>query len=277
MTRVFLSYSHKDWAFARRLRDDLRAAGLEAWTDEKLTPGTPAWKAAIEGEIERATCLVVTLSPEAKESVWVNRELDYASAQGKRIFPVLIRGNEKSAIPLLLISAQRVDARQDYEGALQELLYALYQHLGLSLDRLPTAQPPGETRTRGKAPLLVRRWWQAATSLLAGISIIAAWVGFDEIEDDEIAAAALAVASLLLGSVGIGQVVYRRWLRAILSIAAAVGWAVLDWATFIEYALDPYWDTEFEVLALSLVSLSAALLAWAIVDAVRETRTSRGM
>jgi hypothetical protein len=36
---VFLSYSHRDMGIMRRVRDDLRAAGLTVWNDENLIPG----------------------------------------------------------------------------------------------------------------------------------------------------------------------------------------------------------------------------------------------
>lgn len=130
---VFLSYSRKDSEIMRRLRDDLRAGGLTVWTDENLQPGTPSWKDSIEGAIEQAGALAVILSPDAKQSVWVERELDYARNQGVRIFPVLARGDSRKAIPLELSSAQWVDLRSeaDYVAGVQKLIGAIAEHLRL--------------------------------------------------------------------------------------------------------------------------------------------------
>lgn len=133
---VFISYSRKDTASMRQVKESLIAEGLTVWTDETLTPGTQSWKMAIEDAIENAGCFVVLMSPDAKESQWVGRELDYASAQGLRIFPVLVRGSERSAIPLTLISTQFSDIRQNDHQSLEALLNSICQHLGI-----PRAQP----------------------------------------------------------------------------------------------------------------------------------------
>jgi formylglycine-generating enzyme required for sulfatase activity len=130
---VFLSYGREDSEIMRRLRDDLRAGGLTVWTDENLQPGTPSWKDAIEGAIEQAGALVVILSPDAKKSVWVERELGYARNQEVRIFPVLACGDSRKAIPLELVSAQWVDLRSeaDYASGVQRLIGAIAEHLRL--------------------------------------------------------------------------------------------------------------------------------------------------
>jgi hypothetical protein len=77
---VFLSYSRTDGAIMRRVSDDLRKHGFLVWNDEALEPGTPSWKDAIEAAIEGAKTVVAMLSPEAKKSEWIERELDYARA-----------------------------------------------------------------------------------------------------------------------------------------------------------------------------------------------------
>ncbi len=122
---VFLSYSHKDTEAMRHVRDDLRAEGLAVWNDENLTPGTPSWKNAIEQAIENTGCLVVILSPDAKGSEWIEREMDYARACGVPILPVLAGGDERSAIPFELINVQLVDIRSDYETGFRHLVAAV--------------------------------------------------------------------------------------------------------------------------------------------------------
>jgi hypothetical protein len=129
MNHIFISYSRKDSRMMARLRDDLGALGIQVWTDESLTPGTPSWRKAIEAAIEEADGLVVLLSPDAKESIWVERELDYADTHGVRIFPILVRGDERDSVPFSLIGTQRVDARRQYDSALAALSIALREHI----------------------------------------------------------------------------------------------------------------------------------------------------
>src|SRR5579864_2653601 len=88
VAHVFISYSRADQELMRRLREDLAKAGVEVWTDEQgLEPGTPGWDTAIASAIESAACIVVLLSPDSKQSVWVGRELGYAEEHKARIIP----------------------------------------------------------------------------------------------------------------------------------------------------------------------------------------------
>lgn len=125
MAHVFLSYSRRDAKIMHRLRADLQKAGLSVWTDEGIEPGTPLWKDAIEQAIEGSACLVVILSPDAKHSIWVKRELDYAALHKIRIFPVLAEGEETDAIPFGLVGSQYLDIRRNYATNLQQLIAAI--------------------------------------------------------------------------------------------------------------------------------------------------------
>jgi hypothetical protein len=118
---VFMSYSRKDAAMMRRVTEDLRAKRFKIWTDEQLEPGTDSWKSAIQTAIENSHVVVVLLSPDAKKSEWVERELDYARAFQVPIIPVLVRGDIPTAVPFLLISEQHADLRHDYQAGLHAL------------------------------------------------------------------------------------------------------------------------------------------------------------
>lgn len=124
---IFLSYSRKDARTMRRLHADLADAGFTIWTDENLTPGTPSWMTTIESAIQAAGCMVVILTPDAKKSPWVERELTRASAYEISIFPLLARGDERSAVPLLLSSHQWSDIRKerDYRMNVRKLIRAV--------------------------------------------------------------------------------------------------------------------------------------------------------
>lgn len=126
---IFVSYSRKDSDTMQNLRSAFQAKGLKTWTDEKLTPGTPEWEREIEDAIKKAGCLTVLLSPDSNESTWVRREIGFAETFGIRIFPIMVRGDDKSSVPVRLINYQRVDARKDYDGAVKMLIAAVMEHL----------------------------------------------------------------------------------------------------------------------------------------------------
>jgi hypothetical protein len=129
MAHLFLSYSRRDINVMHRLQADLQKAGLSVWTDEGIEPGTPLWKDAIEQAIEQSDCLVVILSPDAKQSIWVKRELDYAALHKIRIFPLLAEGEEAQSIPFGLVGSQYLDIRRNYKTSLQKLITAINKQL----------------------------------------------------------------------------------------------------------------------------------------------------
>jgi len=123
---VFMSYSRKDEETMRAIAKFLRAQNLKVWVDnEKLIPGTPIWEEAVEKGIKNASAVVVILSPDSKNSEWVRREISMADQNQKRVFPVLVRGDENSSITLRLINRQYVDLRKGGDVGLKSLCDAL--------------------------------------------------------------------------------------------------------------------------------------------------------
>jgi hypothetical protein len=118
---VFLSYSHENIDIMQRVCESLRAVGLLVWTDEGIKPGTPLWKDSIEEAIEKTGCLVVILSPEAKKSLWVKRELEYAEIQEKSIIPLLGKGIIKDAVPFGIIGMQLIDITTEFGFGISKL------------------------------------------------------------------------------------------------------------------------------------------------------------
>lgn len=133
---VFLSYSRNDGTSMRMVYNALRAHGLSVWIDEGLEPGTSSWVEAIEESITQASVFVVLLSPNAKASTWVKNEIHYALTHKKPCVPVLLSGDEASAIPISLISRQWADGRRDLASTVRQLLPQL-----LRLVRSPDAYP----------------------------------------------------------------------------------------------------------------------------------------
>lgn len=68
----------------------------------------------------------------------MRREISYAQAQGRRVFPLLIDGDQGNAVPSSLITTQWVDGRSDVRrAAVDELLAAVQRHFGRQ-----AAKPP---------------------------------------------------------------------------------------------------------------------------------------
>ena len=142
---VFLTYSRADSELMHRVHGDLREAGLSVWIDEGLEAGTVDWQEAIEEAIRQARCLVVLLSPDAKDSQWVTREIALAQQLKKHIFPVLAGGDPNSAIPFSLITTQWTDVRKEYARNIDEKLIPV-------LLRFTRAQPMPEQRLARSGP-----------------------------------------------------------------------------------------------------------------------------
>ena len=124
--QIFISYSRIDTKTQQRLAEVLRKQGLNVWVDnEKLSPGNPAWEEEIEKAIIACGAVVVILSPDSKNSEWVRREISFAEQHNKRIFPVLVLGDESSALTLRMINYQFIDMRQNERAGIEVLYNSL--------------------------------------------------------------------------------------------------------------------------------------------------------
>jgi len=144
----FMSYSREDVNLQKRIVAELRGRGIGIWVDiENLIPGSPAWEREIERSIRGAEGMIVLLSPDSNNSEWVRREISFAEQNEKRIFPVLIAGEEDDSIPLRLSDHQRVDLRNNFQNGLDGLSNALKHHLGVTAvikrKKQETKQPGG--------------------------------------------------------------------------------------------------------------------------------------
>jgi hypothetical protein len=130
---VFISYCHDDTQVMHKVRLTLQETyylrGIEIWTDEHLKVGTSSWSSKIAAAIEKSHGVIVILTPHAKRSEWVERELNYALAQGVRVFPVLAHDSEAASVPFMLIDLQRVDISRDFNLGMQRLVDDIYDHL----------------------------------------------------------------------------------------------------------------------------------------------------
>jgi hypothetical protein len=91
---VFLSHSHADNAFARRLANDLKDAGARVWIDEAEIQVGDSLIERIRDGIDAMDYLAVILSPDSVESEWVRREVEIAMNQE-------IEGKKVKVLPIL--------------------------------------------------------------------------------------------------------------------------------------------------------------------------------
>ncbi len=149
---VFISYGREDAALMQQVEKALREAGLTIWTDRGIAPGSPSWKTAIEQAILDARCIVVLFSPDSSESRWVRAELDYADAQSKPIYPLLVRGDAANAVPFGFTTYQWIDVRDP--ARLQSGLAQLIAALRGESPALPTGNIPAARSSKRRLFLL---------------------------------------------------------------------------------------------------------------------------
>lgn len=149
-----------------RVKASLIAAGLTIWTDENLRPGTPSWYAEIQSAIENAGCIVVLVSPSARNSKWVREEISYTQKREKQIFPVHILGEDTESVMFGISMIQHVDVRRK-EGQSEEEYDSLYaqeidnlantikEYLGFPADVPPTAPSKSTPESDGGTTLHV--------------------------------------------------------------------------------------------------------------------------
>lgn len=127
MRHIFLSYSHSDRKQMLQVHDELtKNRKLPVWVDDELTQrGSSDWMRDIEHKIANSSCMVVFLSPSAKQSKWVTAEITYALNNNIEIFPALLWGDENDAVPLSLLNHQRFSIYPDYSEGIKQLVAAV--------------------------------------------------------------------------------------------------------------------------------------------------------
>ena len=130
MSSIFLSHSHADKPFARKLGNDLRRAGYAVWIDEaEINIGDSLIEKIREG-IDQVDFVAAILSNASIASKWVTRELDIASnreiEEGKVVvLPLLL---EKVDLPGFLKGKFYGDFTN--EDRYEEILSLLIRKLG---------------------------------------------------------------------------------------------------------------------------------------------------
>lgn len=131
---VFISHSHADKPFARRLSIDLAALGAQVWLDEAEMRIGDSLFDKIQQAIDSVDFLAVVLSPASVKSAWVNEEVKQAmSAQlagaKPKVLPLLLH---EVVLPGFLREKLYGDFRE--EAAYDRSLAQVAESIGLRLD-----------------------------------------------------------------------------------------------------------------------------------------------
>ena len=97
---VFISYSHKDSDYTHKLAEEIERHNIPVWIDDRIDYGT-RWPHVIQEKIDTCKAFVLIMTDNARASDWVNNELTYAHGKGKKIFPLLLKGNVWLAVASL--------------------------------------------------------------------------------------------------------------------------------------------------------------------------------
>lgn len=143
MADIFLSYSEKDRALARKLADRLHAAGWSVWWDRRIPAGS-TWRNLLAQELAAMRCMVVLWSSHSVQSEWVCEEASEGRQLG-RLVPVAIEAVRPPAGFREIQAADLVgwDGAADHAG-LQPLFDDIQRLIGA-----PT--PPAATTPAGAA------------------------------------------------------------------------------------------------------------------------------
>jgi len=102
----FISYSHENIDYIKRLAAHLNESGLPAWYDYHLNWGE-RYPQKIADQIRHALGVIVVMSPAAAESEWVEREILEGQRWNRAFLPVLLAGERF----FLLAATSYFDAR----------------------------------------------------------------------------------------------------------------------------------------------------------------------
>jgi Tol biopolymer transport system component len=130
MTRLFISYSRKDVAFAQRLAAALESLGADVWIDRDDIPAGMKWSSAIQQGLNISSVMLVIISPDSMASRNVEDEWQFYLDHNKPVLPILLRPAE---VHFQLSRIQYVDFyNQPYDTAFQQL-YGELRRKGIEL------------------------------------------------------------------------------------------------------------------------------------------------
>jgi len=90
MKNIFLSYSRRDIRRVEELRQALIGQGYRPWIDPNPRPGQD-WRLEVDQAIGNADAMIVVITPESADSIYVTYEWSYAMGLGVPIVVVIFQ------------------------------------------------------------------------------------------------------------------------------------------------------------------------------------------
>ena len=115
----FISYSRKDDNFRTKLAQELHAAGVNVWFDEKDISGGQRWTESITEAIKSCNSVIFIMSPQSINSRNVMNEIRYATGHNRKIIPIMYQQCDP---PLDIISLNYIDFRENFNESFRKLL-----------------------------------------------------------------------------------------------------------------------------------------------------------
>lgn len=245
MADVFISYKRTDRAWAERISDALRDAGISSWWDTSLVGGEH-FNEAIDRELTECRCVVVIWSEEAHASRWVQAEALRGFERGilvpARLDDVAL-GYPFSAVPT-------VDLRRDDIAGLIEGVQA----------KLGT--PVATSRRRSGALIAA----SSVSCLLASIVLEVMAVLQSKVDEDSVFYMIEAIGGFVLGA--IGAVALFQWISRRDSVTPLIGGSLAAAAAFVLTAVVGSWVDENTSLGTAVTLLLFTPAATAISAAL---------
>ena len=119
---VFISYTSADEELAMRIRRDLRERRIRAKTSRDFVLPGDVIEAKIKEGIAEADFFVVVISRSTGESVWLQKEIEFARSKQKMVIPVLA---EETELPDQLRGIQFCDITASYPDGIERLTHSL--------------------------------------------------------------------------------------------------------------------------------------------------------
>src|SRR5208283_5931062 len=117
--RIFVSYSHKDTPWLRRIQTVfeplVRNSGVDLWADDRISPGL-AWRDELAGALRSAKLALLLVSPDYLASPFIAENelpplLDAAKSRGLSIFWISVSASLYKETPLVHFQAANDPSR----------------------------------------------------------------------------------------------------------------------------------------------------------------------
>ncbi len=161
MTRIFISYSRKDNAFAEQLQERLHSWSYSTWRDIDNIPKGARWDDEIERALEACSLMIGIISPDSVASA--NAKDEWAWALEHKM-PLILVKFKSAEIPMRYIRINYIDFTVNQEHGFTLLRSDLIKRLALEHS---TSLPPNVRKHGEKYWQLCRQFFSQTDYALA--------------------------------------------------------------------------------------------------------------